>query len=453
MSRRQSQNLPAFALEFLRSKPAARKIVQRFHRWLKASYRPIRQLESLEVDRFLEHLAKAANTERARIRQRHLVLTYFDWLHAHELLGFDPRCAWPRSNFPLPAHAQQFLELLKPTHSRATVRGYQTTLRQFHIWLNAHHIALADLKRPHVQSWLGWLHGRGLAACTRINQIQQIRAYINWLQEHSLLSEPAQTLIRSGDLPKLPSYLPRPVAPDVDAQLQHRFKKSGCTFQLGLLLMRRTGLRIGELMNLPYRCIRTDHNGSTWLKVPLGKLATERLVPLDPTTLRLLEKLRRAGPTRRTLLLTSATGRKTRYAHFTQALKEACNGLHFAEPMTTHRLRHTYATSLLAAGMSLPAVMRLLGHRDYRMTLRYTAVTDSLVFAEFAQALQRNTERYPTVLATTPPPATLEPLKVLSDLVKHIQKQTQDDALDRRRMKSIVLRLRRVRADLSKFLH
>ena len=40
---------------------------------------------------------------------------------------------------------------------------------------------------------------------------------------------------------------------------------------------------------------------------------------------------------------------------------------------------HTYATELLAAGMSLPGVMRLLGHHDFRMTLRYTAITAGMI--------------------------------------------------------------------------
>ena len=39
--------------------------------------------------------------------------------------------------------------------------------------------------------------------------------------------------------------------------------------------------------------------------------------------------------------------------------------------MTTHRLRHTYATTLLGAGMSLPSLMKLLGHTDIATTARY----------------------------------------------------------------------------------
>jgi integrase len=258
----------------------------------------------------------------------------------------------------------------------------------------------------------------------------------------------------SRHLPKLPKYLPRPVPPDIDIVLQRRFKKSGCTYQLGLLLMRRTGLRIGELAALPFQCIATDHGGNTWLKVPLGKLATERLVPLDRRTVTLVSRLRRAGPRKRAFLLASATGRKTRYQSYRQALEKACRGIQFAEPMTTHRLRHTYATSLLAAGMSLPAVMRLLGHSDYRMTLRYAEITATTVFAEFAAATERIAERYPSITsaASASAPSAPEPLKLLSDVVRYVQKRTQDDDLDRDSARTLLRRLRRLQAELRKLL-
>lgn len=448
---RSAGNLPPFAAEFLQLKPAARVAVYQFHRWLKASGRPILQLEVVEVEQFLAHFEKTSDSEPIRTARRRSALTYFDWLHARALLRFDPRCTWPRSNFPLPPHASRFLDSLRPTHSLQTVRAYQTNLRQFHIWLNANHVSLLGLERSHVESWLAWLHARKLAACTRVNTIQNIRAYLESLEEQRLLSLPAESLLRGSDLPRLPKYLPRPLPPDVDHVLQRRFKKSGCTFQLGLLLMRRTGLRIGELIALPYQCLRTDHSGNTWLKVPLGKLATERLVPLDAPTLALVSKLRRTGLRKRPLLFTSPTGHKTRYASYREALGHACRGIQFAEPMTTHRLRHTYATSLLAAGMSLPAVMRLLGHSDYRMTLRYAEITGTSVFAEFAAAAKQIAERYPSISAPGLAPAPAQPLSLLSDVARYVQKRTQDDNLDRDSARALLRRLRRLQTDLRRF--
>lgn len=450
-ARRTTLPLTPFATEFLQEQPAARTVVRQFDLWLRASYRPIRQLDATELDQFLQRLAKMPATDRTRAQHRALALKYFDWLHARDLLRLDPRCVWPRSNFPLPPHAQRFLDLLKPTHSSSTVATYRTSLRQFHIWLHASGISVDGIDRSHVESWLKWLHARDLAACTRVHIIQNVRAYLEWLEEEQVLANPTTVLVRGSDLPKLPKYLPRPVPPDVDAELQRRFKSSRCIYQRGLLLMRRTGLRVGELIMLPYHCVRTDHAGNTFLKVPLGKLATERLVPLDPKTARLVSRLRRHGPRKRSLLLVTTTGQMTRYELYRQALAKACRGLTFAEPMTTHRLRHTYATSLLGAGMSLPSVMRLLGHTDYRMTLRYAAITDSTVVAEFAAALAHNAGRYPTI-TTSPAPASLDPLKMLSDVARCLHKRALDQALDRRATRAFAQRLRRLQADLRRFL-
>jgi integrase len=58
-------------------------------------------------------------------------------------------------------------------------------------------------------------------------------------------------------------------------------ENSDSIYHQGLLLMRLTGLRIGELCSLERNCIRRDHLNNCFLKVPLGKLNTERLVPMD----------------------------------------------------------------------------------------------------------------------------------------------------------------------------
>lgn len=452
MTRRTAQPLTPFATEFLLLEPKAKAVVRLFDGWLRASCRPIRQLEAAEIEQFLQRLAKVAGADNVRGQRlaRARALKYFDWLHARDLLRFDPRTAWPRSNFPLPPQAQRFLDLLAPTHSRATIGSYRTNLRQFHIWLEANGRAVAGIDREKVESWLQWLNARGLAACTRVHSIQNVRAYIEWLEDERLVPTPPSKLIRGSDLPKLPKYLPRPVPPDVDAVLQRRLKSSRCTYQLGLLLMRRTGLRVGELAKLPFNCVHTDHAGNSLLKVPLGKLATERLVPLDPKTIKLVRKLRREGPRRRALLIVTPSSQKVRYDVFREALNKACRGLTFAEPMTTHRLRHTYATSLLAAGMSLPSVMRLLGHTDYRMTLRYAAITDSTVFAEFTAALERTAARYPTISSAQTPAAPPQPLAMLLDLIRLVKRFAADSHLDPRVTKNLLQRLRRIHADLRK---
>ena len=52
-----------------------------------------------------------------------------------------------------------------------------------------------------------------------------------------------------------------------------------------------------------------------------------------------------------------------------------------------HCLRHTFATELLNAGMSLPCLQQLLGHRSIEMTLRYARLTDKTREQEYFKAM------------------------------------------------------------------
>jgi site-specific recombinase XerD len=450
--------LPPFALEYLLGVHAALPVLRGFHAWLRRTGRPILQLEAAEIETFLAPFL-AAQKPHARTRCRRHLFRYFDWLHTRQLLSFNPRRVWPdfsngRSLFELPDQALRFVKTLEPTHKPSTTAAYRASLRQFHLWLDAHDLSAHTLNRTHVDAWLQSLHARKLSAGHRIQVILAVRAYFLWLEEQPDYSGAcADDLFRRGDLPKRPEYLPRPIPADLDRILQRRLRKSGSTIQLGLLLMRRTGLRLGELRALPYHCVHTDQLGNTFLKVPLGKLNSERLVPLDRATIRVLNKLQALGSTgrrgkRRTLLLQSKTAKPVAFHHYRLALKQACRGLVFAEPMTTHRLRHTYATSMLAAGVSLPVLMKLLGHRHYQMTLRYAAITPETVANEYADAAQAIEQRYN--LASPDKSAKSEPTHALTDFARYVLKHVQDNALDKAQARVLVRRLHRLNAAIQR---
>ena len=445
--------LPPFALEYLSEQPAARIPVRAFHGWLKRSGRPLLQLEEQEVASCVRNLFYIGSAATRVIRRRRL-LRYFEWLHARNLLRFDPRCLWPRATVRLPKEIDRFTKALEPTRKRSTVAGYRGGLRQLHVWLAAHKLSFDAVDRSHIVAWLDWLHRRGFSACHRVHVIQVVRAFFRWREEQpDYRGQPADDLFRKGDLPKLPDYLPRPVPADLDLVLQKRLRKSRSLPALGLLLMRRTGLRVGELRMLPLRCTHQDHRGNTFLKVPLGKLNNERLVPLDRRTIQLLDKLRVVGSTglrgkRRTHLFETHGGKRISYEAFRIALARACKGLVFAEPMTTHRLRHTYATTMLAGGVSLPALMKLLGHRDYRMTLRYAAITIETVTSEHADALAKIEARYDLITKKPEPFATT----TLADVARHLLSQVKDAGLDQVRARTLARRLSRLSTAIHRLL-
>jgi integrase/recombinase XerD len=62
------------------------------------------------------------------------------------------------------------------------------------------------------------------------------------------------------------------------------------------------------------------------------------------------------------------------------------SGVREANP---HRLRHTFASDMIREGMSLPVLMRLMGHSHIEMTLRYVNLSSQDVRAEFERAILR----------------------------------------------------------------
>ena len=60
--------------------------------------------------------------------------------------------------------------------------------------------------------------------------------------------------------------------------------------KIGITVLRHTGLRMGELLDLEVDCIMDYGPSGTWLRVPLGKLHDERAVPLDGTAIGAIEE-------------------------------------------------------------------------------------------------------------------------------------------------------------------
>jgi integrase len=106
-----------------------------------------------------------------------------------------------------------------------------------------------------------------------------VHCLLNDITEWGWPEAPTRRLVFSSDIPKLPRPLPRYLTPDLDRRLITALE--GCRDRLAadaLLLARATGLRVGELLDLELDCVHEIPGQGAWLKVPLGKLATERMV-------------------------------------------------------------------------------------------------------------------------------------------------------------------------------
>ena len=73
-------------------------------------------------------------------------------------------------------------------------------------------------------------------------------------------------------------------------------------------------------------------------------------------------------------------------------------GIKHANP---HRFRHTFASDMVRAGVSLPALMRLMGHANIQTTLIYVNITPLEVYQQYARAVAQLTRPGPVTPSVT----------------------------------------------------
>jgi hypothetical protein len=182
----------------------------------------------------------------------------------------------------------------------------------------------------------------------------------------------------------------------------------------GLQLLRATGMRVGELLDLELDCLVDFASHGSWLRVPVGKLGTERMVPLDEDTLAVLDDWTAQRGQQRAIphprhdqpadFLFVEQGRRLTDWRLRRGLDQAARAAGLTGPggsplhVTPHQLRHTFGTSLINAGISLPALMALLGHVTPEMTLRYAKLAAPTVRAAYQQAMDKVRLRQPLPL-------------------------------------------------------
>jgi site-specific recombinase XerD len=347
----------------------------------------------------------------------------------------------------LPETAKQFIDTLRPVLKSTTCNGYNSALRDFHRRLETEKLALQDIDRRFAERWIASLANRGLSPPTRKQMILSVRRYLFWLAERGDFNGNPDALLRIEDLPKIPSYLPRPFPPEIDIELQRRFRNADTVYGLALFLMRRTGMRIGELVRLEPQCISEDLSGNVFIKVPLGKLDNERLVPLDTEAQQVAEQLRNLCPNNASFLIEPDISRNSVVYRICRTLAETAKGLDISGPVVSHRLRHTYATQLLNAGMSLVGIMKLLGHRSIRMTMRYAAITQETVVKDYFKAMNAISSRYtlPENSSAIIPSDTPDPDRMLRDVISYLRNNHDTNRNARR----LITRIHKIRYEIN----
>jgi integrase len=290
----------------------------------------------------------------------------------------------PPLQHPLAPVFDRAVDALGMALSPESIRLYRGTVRKFLNYLGADHPEVKRLEQlrrePHILGWMSRLHSQvpPLVTASYILRLIGLRGICNELAWTEQLPELAH-LIRREDIPRLPQRLPRPLTTEQDELLQQEFRLRNDLGGNAFLLIRHTGMRIGECADLSFDCLRSTGPNQWAVHVPLGKLKTERMVPVDPFVCEFVHRLRffrSLDPLPADGRLLARPGAKdTLLRHLRDYLHQVCHSLGLSTHIVPHQFRHTYATEMLRAGMSLTAVMKLLGHTSPEMTMQYLDVT------------------------------------------------------------------------------
>lgn len=243
-------------------------------------------------------------------------------------------------------------------------------------------VALTRAGPDDLRGYLRALAQRDLAPRTTARRLSTMRQFYRFLFSEGVRgddpTDPLDSPHQGRPLPKILSEA------EVEALLNAaKAAETPWHLRLNALLetLYATGLRVSELVALPYRALRrqpemlvVQGKGGRERSVPLGESARAALAAYLPVRTQFTpdgKDARWLFPSTR-----SKSGHLTR-ARVAQMVKQlAVEAQIDPAKVSPHVLRHAFATHLLAHGAELRAVQTMLGHADISTTQIYTHVLD-----------------------------------------------------------------------------
>jgi len=160
---------------------------------------------------------------------------------------------------------------------------------------------------------------------------------------------------------------------------------------VGLMLL--DGLRSCEVLGLQLEDLRLAE-AQMWV---LGKGGKKRVLPLPDELLQVLQHyLRLERPlTNSSSLFVSLKGRYRGRPLTAAGLRSLFRHHRLRSRIANanpHRLRHTFGADMVRAGISLPALQRLMGHSQIQTTMLYVQLSPQDVWREYTQAVKNRTQ-------------------------------------------------------------
>jgi integrase/recombinase XerC len=271
---------------------------------------------------------------------------------------------------------EKFIQYLRyeRRYSPHTVTAYELDLTQWSVYLASAYDgpAPAAVTTPMVRSWLAELKEEGISSRSINRKISSLQSYYRYLMKLGEVTRtPMATVIPPKVQKRLPSFVAEEDIQRLLVQLSGDREWIGRTEYLILCILYAAGLRVSELVN--WR--RDQFDPSNRQMRVTGKGNKERIIPLSPALIRLMEDYLRQRPTEWEEVpevFVHPGGKKWTARQVYDIVRKHLSRVTTIQKKSPHILRHSFATHLMNNGAELMAVKELLGHSSLAATQVYT---------------------------------------------------------------------------------
>ena len=281
----------------------------------------------------------------------------------------------------------EYLEHLRSERdvSPNTVVAYARDLSELVFFLSTYYGGDAwswqGVDRLAIRGFLGHLTRRGLSKRSTARALSAVRGFYRFLHRNEVVDANPARAVGSPKLERyLPSYLDRAQIDLVFQAAEVRAWEGGFNDVRNLAILElfySTGMRLSELrgvsrgdLDLVSQQVKVTGKGRKQRIIPVGDHASLALRSYEAKRDDLARNL--GAKADRAAFFLSLNGRRLSTRSIQLIVTKFLAQIDESAGLSTHSLRHTFATHLLDAGADLRAVQELLGHASISTTQIYT---------------------------------------------------------------------------------
>ncbi len=265
----------------------------------------------------------------------------------------------------------------------STVVHYGSDVRIFFKWINGKQPTA--ISKHDVDEFIEWQQRLGRAPGTIRRRLIALRMFFDYIA-YICEDELANPVIPHRHYIDKSHRLPRDVHQE---DIEKLFLAIGYHLRDRTIftLMLHAGMRVGEVANLCREDVYLSENRVPYLRVT-GKGQRERVVYLSATATQLLQEYlaSRSTETEEKVFL-NRRGKPISITGIQLQLAKYC---HQADIwVTCHQLRHTFACRMIAAGVPVTSIQKMLGHSSISTTQLYVRIADRQVEQDYHAGIQK----------------------------------------------------------------